>query len=225
MDGFLIIFFFFLFSKKTNSTIFPVESWWVAFLAVGDGWHNYHHAFPWDYRASELGTPLNMTGFLIDILAKFNLIYDRKEASHTMVENRCKRTGDLSHKKHGTSEGQNAIKTLFNMWKHPMNPTYNSIYSPTPKIINGDGYALIPEELKKDELDEEELQRQNVILDNNNKYQEVKKYIVDKTDAGFAKDNNNNVNVAALKSSVQSKDKSELNINADEALFVKLWRN
>lgn len=65
--------------------MFPVESMFVALMAVGEGWHNYHHAFPWDYRASELGMPLNLTCFFIDWLAKFGVIYDRREATSNMV--------------------------------------------------------------------------------------------------------------------------------------------
>lgn len=164
----------------------------VAFFAVGEGWHNYHHAFPWDYRASELGTPLNMTGFLIDVLAKFGFIYDRKEASHNMVKNRVMRTGDSSHKTYGTKEGRSAFTTLFNMWPHPLNPTYNSIYSPKPKIINENGYALIPSELHKNELDEELLSKEIAEMEKQQQLGEtepsdsgeaLKKYIVEKKEA------------------------------------------
>lgn len=182
-------------TRPFDRTIFPVENMVVAFFAVGEGWHNYHHAFPWDYRASELGSPLNMTAFLIDVLAKWGWIFDRKEASHNMVKNRVMRTGDNSHKVYGTEEGRNAFKTLFNIWPHPMNPTYNSIYSPKPKIINSEGYALIPDELSKNELDEELLSKENEILEKeklelenahkNNGVENgnvIKKYIVDKAE-------------------------------------------
>jgi fatty-acid desaturase len=68
------------------STIFPVENMFVAALAAGEGWHNYHHAFPWDYRAAELGTPLNLTCKFIDFFAKYGAIYDLREATATMVK-------------------------------------------------------------------------------------------------------------------------------------------
>lgn len=177
-------------TRPFDSTIFPVESWVISFIAVGEGWHNYHHAFPWDYRASELGSPLNLTGFFIDILANFGLIYDRKEATHNMVKNRVMRTGDKSHKVYGTNEGRKAFTTLFNLWNHPLNPTYNSIYSPKPKFIGKDGYALIPDELKKSELDDELLAKENFemcekqkILDaksENEDPADIMKYIVNK---------------------------------------------
>ena len=67
------------------SSMFPVENMFVAALAAGEGWHNYHHAFPWDYRAAELGTPLNLTCKFIDFFAKYGVIYDLKEATSNMV--------------------------------------------------------------------------------------------------------------------------------------------
>ncbi len=33
----------------------PVESRIVSFLAAGEGWHSWHHAFAFDYACSELG--------------------------------------------------------------------------------------------------------------------------------------------------------------------------
>lgn len=52
-------------------TIRPTNNVTVAFLALGEGWHNYHHVFPWDYKTSELGDySLNMTTALIDFFAK-----------------------------------------------------------------------------------------------------------------------------------------------------------
>lgn len=221
----------------------------VAFFAVGEGWHNYHHAFPWDYRASELGSPLNITGFLIDLLANYGWIYDRKAATHNMIKNRCMRTGDDSHHTYGTEEGRNAFTTLFNMWKHPSNPTYNSIYSPKPKIIQSEGYALIPDELSKNELDEDFLKKENDELEEQHKNlshadvienaDKLAKYIVEKTEVekmngniGDDLDENENLNnneplyktkLAQQESfDSRSKDKSKLNLNADDALFAKI---
>lgn len=105
----------------TPRNILPVESLFVAFFAVGEGWHNYHHAFPWDYRASELGTPLNLTGFLIDLLARLGFAYDRKSASHGLVKSRALRTGDESHFVYGTEALRGGLfRTLFNMWRYPL---------------------------------------------------------------------------------------------------------
>lgn len=62
------IFYFIFFLRRT---IRPSNNVTVAFLALGEGWHNYHHVFPWDYKTSELGEySLNMTTALIDFFAK-----------------------------------------------------------------------------------------------------------------------------------------------------------
>lgn len=84
-----------------------VESKIVALWAGGEGWHNYHHAFPWDYKASEFGAGLNATLFFIDMMAFFGMAYDLKEASPEMVQKRILRTGDGSHKNYGHLRNNN----------------------------------------------------------------------------------------------------------------------
>ncbi|TMW52723.1 hypothetical protein DOY81_002173 [Sarcophaga bullata] len=42
--------------KPYDKNISPVESPIVSFLALGEGWHNYHHVFPWDYKTGEFGS-------------------------------------------------------------------------------------------------------------------------------------------------------------------------
>lgn len=64
-------------------------------MTMGEGFHNYHHAFPWDYRTGELGNnSLNCITKVIDGFEKVGLAYDLKTASDGMVEDRKKRTGD-----------------------------------------------------------------------------------------------------------------------------------
>lgn len=149
---------------------------------------------------------------------------------------------------YGTEEGRNSFTTLWNIWKHPSNPTYNSIHSPKPNIINSAGYALIESELDKKELDEEHLSRQIQkmeaqqqqdqlrktaqqidLLENADK---IKKYIVDKSEAekliGNLNDkceetlkklnNNNEVEFEPLSVS----NKTKLNIDVDSAIFTKI---
>ena len=41
----------------------------VTVVAIGEGFHNYHHTFPFDYRASEWGSRLNITTAFIDLMA------------------------------------------------------------------------------------------------------------------------------------------------------------
>lgn len=64
----------------------------------GEGFHNYHHAFPYDYSASEYRYHINFTTFFIDCMALLGLAYDRKKVSKAAVLARIKRTGDGSIK-------------------------------------------------------------------------------------------------------------------------------
>ncbi|CAB3247578.1 unnamed protein product [Arctia plantaginis] len=41
-------------NKPYNKHINPVENYFVSFIALGEGFHNYHHSFPWDYKTAEL---------------------------------------------------------------------------------------------------------------------------------------------------------------------------
>lgn len=52
-----------------------VENKIVSLAALGEGWHNYHHVFPWDYRTSELGC-VNWSTAFIDAFAKIGWAYD-----------------------------------------------------------------------------------------------------------------------------------------------------
>lgn len=73
-------------NKPYNQNICPVENPFIAFFAIGEGWHNYHHVFPWDYKAAESPLyKLNFTTFLLDMAARFNFVYDRKQASTELV--------------------------------------------------------------------------------------------------------------------------------------------
>ncbi|XP_025830430.1 acyl-CoA Delta(11) desaturase-like isoform X2 [Agrilus planipennis] len=82
-------------TKPYDKTISPTENVHVAFWAFGEGWHNYHHVFPWDYKAAELGNyALNFSTMTVDFFAKIGWAYDLKTASVEMVRKRAKRTGD-----------------------------------------------------------------------------------------------------------------------------------
>lgn len=67
-------------------------------MALGEGWHNYHHVFPWDYKAAELGNyGLNLTTMFLDFFQKVGWAYDMKEPSKELVKNTIEKYGDGSH--------------------------------------------------------------------------------------------------------------------------------
>lgn len=85
-------------SKPYDKNLNPTENKFVAAISLGEGFHNYHHTFPWDYKAAELSFyKYNMSTAFIDICAKVGLAYDLKTVSPEMIKNRVTRTGDGSH--------------------------------------------------------------------------------------------------------------------------------
>lgn len=83
-------------SKHYDKTINPSDNRFVSVAAMGEGWHNYHHTFPYDYSTSEWGPKINLTTIFIDLMAAIGLVYDRKQVSQEAIERvRC-RLGDHS---------------------------------------------------------------------------------------------------------------------------------
>lgn len=75
----------------------PTENRFVSAVTCGEGWHNYHHVFPWDYRAAELAYSKNITTTFIDFFAKIGWAYDLKQPSEELVKSVAMRKGDGSH--------------------------------------------------------------------------------------------------------------------------------
>nr|CAI5820925.1 unnamed protein product [Callosobruchus analis] len=84
-------------NKPYDRRIRPVENAGVSFFAMGEGYHNYHHTFPWDYRAAELGMPLNITTVWLDIFGKIGWAYDFKVGSEDLKQTMVKNYGDESY--------------------------------------------------------------------------------------------------------------------------------
>ncbi|XP_060646036.1 acyl-CoA Delta-9 desaturase-like [Drosophila nasuta] len=84
--------------RPYDKHINPSQSPYVSAFTFGEGWHNYHHVFPWDYKTAEWGRyTLNMTTAFIDFFAKIGWAYDLKSVAPETIERRVRRTGDGSH--------------------------------------------------------------------------------------------------------------------------------
>ncbi|CAN8020536.1 unnamed protein product [Ixodes persulcatus] len=83
--------------RPYDKHISPAENRFVSWAAIGEGFHNYHHTFPWDYSTSELGWKLNFTTMFIDCMAAIGLAYDLKTVPKEVIEKRKARTGDGSY--------------------------------------------------------------------------------------------------------------------------------
>ncbi|XP_017786937.1 PREDICTED: stearoyl-CoA desaturase 5-like, partial [Nicrophorus vespilloides] len=81
--------------KPYDKTIGPTENTLMRYIGIGEGFHNYHHTFPSDYRASEFGFETrNITAGFIDLMAALGQVTDRKTTPKDMIEKRATRTGD-----------------------------------------------------------------------------------------------------------------------------------
>ena len=82
--------------KPYDVNIGASENLAVSVLAMGEGFHNYHHVFPYDYRTSEWGFRINLTTLFLDVMAGLGQVYDRKTARSETVITRANRTGDVT---------------------------------------------------------------------------------------------------------------------------------
>lgn len=82
-------------NKPYDKIILPVQNKMVSLATFGEGFHNFHHVFPWDYRTAELGNSyLNFTTKFIDFFAAIGWAYELKTVSPEVIQLRANRTGD-----------------------------------------------------------------------------------------------------------------------------------
>jgi len=84
-------------NRPYDKNISPAQNLTAAIVALGEGWHNYHHTFPYDYRTSEFPYTLNFTTVFIDFFGYIGWAYDRKAVSKEMIEKKKLRSGDHSY--------------------------------------------------------------------------------------------------------------------------------
>lgn len=102
-------------NKPYNKYINPSENYGVAICAIGEGWHNYHHCFPWDYKTAELGSyAFNVTTAFIDFFAKIGWAYDLRTTASSMISRCAEQKGDGTHAlyKPKSSNSQQSIPTV-----------------------------------------------------------------------------------------------------------------
>ncbi|KAM4703869.1 acyl-CoA desaturase-like [Rhinophrynus dorsalis] len=85
-------------NRPYDKNINPRENQLVAIGAIGEGFHNYHHTFPYDYSTSEFGVKYNITTGFIDFMCFLGLASDCKRVSKETIMARKARTGDGSHR-------------------------------------------------------------------------------------------------------------------------------
>lgn len=82
--------------KPYNGDIKPVENWMVSFGSAGEGYHNYHHTFPFDYATSEGSYMHNVTKRVIEGFELLGLAKNLRRPTTEQIENRKQKTADGS---------------------------------------------------------------------------------------------------------------------------------
>ena len=76
------------YSKATRG---PAENMLVSIMSLGEGWHDWHHAYPYDYACSETDYVFNPSKWLIDGCAKMGWVWDRKRGTRAWERRQSKR--------------------------------------------------------------------------------------------------------------------------------------
>ena len=62
------------------------DIWWMALFLLGENWHNYHHAFPTDYRNGAKWYQFDVHKWIIYLMSKLGLAWDLKRTPKIRVE-------------------------------------------------------------------------------------------------------------------------------------------
>nr|ADO85597.1 acyl-CoA-delta-6-desaturase [Antheraea pernyi] len=68
-------------NRPFNSRIKPAENMFVSYITFGEGFHNYHHVFPYDYRTTGDYFILDYGKILLKFFEKIGWAYNLRKAS------------------------------------------------------------------------------------------------------------------------------------------------
>ncbi|XP_075590113.1 delta(9)-fatty-acid desaturase fat-6-like isoform X1 [Dermatophagoides farinae] len=82
--------------RPYNRDIGPTESKITMYLSLGEGSHNYHHTFPYDYANCEKKwwEVFNPSTLFVDMCSMIGLAYDLKKPSDRVIKGVVSRVGD-----------------------------------------------------------------------------------------------------------------------------------
>lgn len=74
--------------RPYNPDVTANDNWLLAIVAFGEGWHNYHHAFPNDYRNGVRTFDWDPSKWLIWTMSKLGMAHDLKRVNPATIWNR-----------------------------------------------------------------------------------------------------------------------------------------
>jgi stearoyl-CoA desaturase (delta-9 desaturase) len=104
------------------------DSWWVAFLTFGEGFHNFHHKFHWDYRNGIRWYDFDPGKWIIKILSFFRLTSNiQKAEEHQILKARY--NGLLEKIQLSHAQASNKINSLYSKQVHEIQEKASNVYS------------------------------------------------------------------------------------------------
>ncbi len=112
--------------KYTNGT--SRDIWWLAFMLLGENWHNFHHAFPSDYRNGAKWYQTDVHKWLIYLMSKCGLAWGLKKTAKVRIDAKIAQTKDqLSElKKNKIASMQSTLNELNSMCAEKLSELENS---------------------------------------------------------------------------------------------------
>ncbi|HTL46713.1 MAG TPA: fatty acid desaturase [Verrucomicrobiae bacterium] len=80
-------------TRNYDGTISARDNWFGVFLTNGEGYHNFHHRFPNDYRNGIRWYDWDPSKWLIFGLSKLNLTWDLKRTPDSLIRKYAEETG------------------------------------------------------------------------------------------------------------------------------------
>ena len=74
-------------TRPFESNISARDSWWVSYLTFGEGFHNYHHKFQWDYRNGIRWYDFDPGKWIVKFLSYFGLTTDIRKVEEYQILN------------------------------------------------------------------------------------------------------------------------------------------
>lgn len=68
------------------------DIWWLALFLLGENWHNFHHAFPSDYRNGVKWYHFDVHKWIIYLFSKIGLAYDLNITNETRIQAKVEHT-------------------------------------------------------------------------------------------------------------------------------------
>jgi stearoyl-CoA desaturase (delta-9 desaturase) len=71
--------------RPYNANVTAVDNWLLALVTFGEGWHNFHHAFPADYRNGVGTWAWDPSKWTIWLMARMGAAWDLRRVSPAMI--------------------------------------------------------------------------------------------------------------------------------------------